>query len=188
MAELILQYTPDIFPDKIGNWEPIKEACVSADDFVRFWQWPVLAKKKKPRTSFSVWFRKPHLRYSAVYLDITSGAIGAEDLTALLVGLAKLIKAEAGMIQDVTPVYEVRAREKELLRFTDKLKRRFFLPLYDESVAEGMPDAFDTMWLPSETWIVDSAKLLAPLPGIFSLPDTGFHTRDEVLKHIRKKG
>jgi hypothetical protein len=188
IGELILRRTPAIFPEKIGNWEPIKDRCVSADDFVRYWQWPVLAKRRKPRSSLSVWFRKPHRRYSSVDLDVTSGAVSAEDLTVLLAELGKLIKAEVGMIQDVTPEYEVRARDKELLRFTDKLKTRFYLHLYDESVADGMPDAFDTMWLPAEMWIVAAPKLLAPMPGIFRLPETEFCSRDEVLKQIRKRG
>lgn len=188
IGELLARYTPAIFPDKIGNWEPIKEACSSADDFVRFWQWPVLAKKNKPRTSFSVWFRRPHRRYSAIYLDLTSGAVSDGDLTILLAELAKLTKAEVGMIQSVTPVYEARAREKGLLGFSDKLKKRFSLTLYDESVAEAMPDAFDTMWLPSQAWFVDSTKLLAPSPGIFSLLNADSSTRDEVLRHIRKRG
>jgi hypothetical protein len=91
------------------------------------------------------------------------------NLDGLLAELATLTKSEFGMVQEVTSAYRPRAEEKRLLQFTDKLKKRFLLSLSDESVSNGLPDAFDTMWLPSEAWEVGVRNLLAPKPGIFIL-------------------
>jgi hypothetical protein len=188
IGALISRCARDIFPDRIGNWEPLGAACASPEDFARHWQWPVLATKKSPRVDLSVWFRKPHRRYSSIHFGIAHTAGGTTSRCDFLAELATLTNADFGMLQELSPDYRAHADQKQLLQFADKLKRNYFLSLTDESLANGLPDAFDVMWLPPKVWAVDAEKLFAPRSGIFILPGRDSRTRDEALSAIRMKG
>jgi len=188
IGEIIKEHAAELFPDRIGNWEPIKEPCLSPDDFASNWRWPVLAKRRKPRVSFSVWFRKPKRRYSSIFFDFSTAIIAPSKATELLAELARFTESEFGMIQEVSDLYRTRAEERNLLSFTDKAKKHFFIHLFDESLSNGIPDVFDIMWLPFNSWTVDSPNLIASTPGIFRLVDKDTDSRDEALKKIQRKG
>jgi hypothetical protein len=187
IATIIQESTPDIFPDRIGNWEPIANPCFSPEDFVRFWSWPVLAKRRKPKSHVSVFFRKPHRKYSAIYIGIESSTRVTSDLSQLLAKIAILTEAEFGMIQTVTESYRERADARRLLQYIDKQKTRFFMSLYDESIAHGLPDAFDVMWLPEGTWIVNSTDLIRTSTGVYTLRSGDSDVRDDVLRGVQKR-
>jgi hypothetical protein len=188
VGEVILRSAPSLFPDKIGNWEPISEDCMSPDDFALHWCWPVLAKRRKPRVNFSVWFRGKRRKYSCIFLNFENDIASPADRNALLEGLAILTSSEFGMIQEVSPNYRQRAEEKGLLSFSDKLKKRFSLHLFDEALKNGLPEVFDTMWLPPDAWSVGASNLVAHGSGLFELRDRESASRDEALGHIRKRG
>jgi len=188
IGEVVLRHAPQIFPEKIGNWEPIDRACKSPDDFYRHWQWPVLGKRRTPRVSFSVWFRGQRRRYSLLKFGFDSREISTVKLTDLMAELGVLTRAEFGMIQEVTPAYRSRAEARGLLQFQDKLKRRFSISLFDEAMTVGIPDAFDFMWLSATTWTVGTRNLLTVRPGLFQLEKKDSTSRDEALGEIRRKG
>jgi len=188
IGSIIQEYAPQIFPDKIGNYEPISNPCSSPDDFVRYWNWPVLAKHRKPRVDFSFWFRKPHRRYSAIAMDFSADAELACDVPRLLARIARLVEAEFGMVQSVSDNYQIRADQKKLLSYTRKIKRDlFFLHIYDESIENGIPDAFDIMWLPESKWIVNSPNLSRNPDGVYILSGNDSKVRDEVIQRVQKR-
>jgi hypothetical protein len=187
IGAIIQEFAPDIFPDRIGNWEPITNPCACPEDFVRFWSWPVLAKRRNPKSELSVWFRKPHRRYSAIYIGIESSMSVTSDLSKLLAELAALTEAEFGMLQTVTDSYRARGDARRLLKYIDKNRTRFFLSLEDESVADGLPDAFDVMWLPEREWNVNSTDLIRTPPSVYVLRSGDRDVRDGVLRGVHKR-
>ena len=187
IGAIIQETAPDLFPDRIGNWEPISNPCSSPEDFVRFWSWPVLAKRRKPKSDFSVWFRKPHRKYSAIMIGIAASDRVTSELSRLLSEIAIFTEAEFGMVQTVTESYRDRADARGLLSYTDKQRTCFFMSLFDESIAHGLPDAFDFMWLPEREWIVNSTDLIRTVVGVYSLRSGDSAVRDDVLTGVQKR-
>ena len=187
IGAIIQECAPDLFPDRIGNWEPITNPCSSPEDFARFWSWPVLAKRRKPRGDISVWFRKPHRKYSAIHLGIASNMRVTSDLSKLLAQMAALTDAEFGMAQTLSDTYRERADSRGLLSYINKKKTLFFLSLSDEELAQGLPDAFDVMWLPDREWIIHATDLIRTPVGVYALKSGDSSVRDDVLRGVLRR-
>jgi hypothetical protein len=57
-GEVVRSTVPELFPERAGNFEPIKAPVISPEDFAAFWHWPFLAHRRSPRAEWEVWFRK----------------------------------------------------------------------------------------------------------------------------------
>lgn len=135
----------------------------------------------------SVWFRKPHRKYSAIDIGIASSARVTSDLSTLLAKIATLTDAEFGMFQTVTESYRERADARRLLSYVDKKRTLFFLSLSDEQFAHGLPDAFDVMWLPEREWTINSTDLIRTPVGVYALRSGDSSVRDDVLRGVLRR-
>lgn len=185
-AAAILDTVPDVFPQRVGNFEPVRQPCSSIADLRRQWAWPVLGTRRQPRSELSVWFRRSHRRYTAIAVSVYDTAFTASSLAPLLARIARDFDAAYGMVQAVSPAYRCRADQLGILSYTDRARKRFFISLSDESVADGVPDAFDFNWLPPRLWIAPQDATRCD--GLLALQDGSDEERNQLKHEIRNVG
>ncbi len=151
-GEVVRSTVPELFPERAGNFEPIKAPVTSPHDFEAHWQWPFLAVRRKPRAEWGVWFRKGINRHDWITLTVNDTRWHEQDLVGLLGDLVHAFNAAFAMIQEIDDDYRQRAERLGILSFTDKAKRHCFLSVTEHDIRRALPDGFSVTWLHKDYW------------------------------------
>ena len=147
VLDLWEKYLPDHLPERIGNWEPIKQPFDRRNRAATLdvWRWPFLALRRKPRMDVQVFMRKgDHIRYATWVLGFDYGSVDIDQLGRFVRAAATTLEADLACLTLLTDDEIAAGRRNGTVLHLDKQGTRFTFMIASQHVQDSLPDVY---WL-----------------------------------------